>query len=73
MEGIISDLKNAVSGPKMPGAILGAAFLQNFVAEVPWAHIDIAGTAWWEKSRYYVPQGPTGWGVRLLVDFLEKM
>ncbi|HLD83692.1 MAG TPA: leucyl aminopeptidase family protein [archaeon] len=73
MEGTISDLKNAVSGPKMHGAILGAAFLQNFVAEVPWAHIDIAGTAWWEKKRYYVPQGPTGWGVRLLVDFLEKM
>lgn len=72
MEGNISDLKNALTG-RVPGAVMGAAFLQNFVGKTPWAHLDIAGTAWWDKKRYYVPQGPTGWGVRLLADFLEKM
>ena len=53
------------------GAITAACFLQKFVDGVPWAHLDIAGTAWAEEERPYVPRGATGSGVRLLVQLLQ--
>ena len=47
-----------------------ALFLQEFVnTEIPWAHIDIAGTAWSEKGRSQDPAGATGYGVRTLVEW----
>jgi leucyl aminopeptidase len=66
-----ADLKNIADGSAGAGTIVGAAFLGNFVEGVPWAHIDIAGTAWWEKDRPYLPKGPSGFGVRLIVDMLR--
>ncbi len=60
----IADMKNI--GPRAAGAITAAQFLKRFVGETPWAHLDIAGTAWTDKARPTVPKGATGFGVRLL-------
>ena len=64
-----ADIKNS-NGPG-GGAIFGAAFLQKFVGKTPWAHLDIAGTAWDVKEKSYIPKGPTGVGVRLLAQLLK--
>lgn len=57
-----------------PGAILGALFLQEFVPEsAAWAHLDIAGPAFVAKSSDYITQGGTGFGVRTLLRFIEKL
>jgi leucyl aminopeptidase len=68
----LADLRNLSKFKKgYAGSITGAAFIQEFVGETPWAHFDIAGTAWNEgAARGEVPQYATGFGVRLLVDFL---
>ena len=66
----IADLKNA-GGPHA-GTIYAACFLKKFVGSARWAHLDIAGTAWEEKGRAYLPKGATGVGVRLLVEFLKR-
>lgn len=66
----IADVKN--SGGRPAGTITAAAFLRQFVPDCPWAHVDIAGTAWEEKGTALCPKGATGVGVRLLVDFLRQ-
>jgi len=65
----IADLKN--TGGRPAGTITAAAFLQAFVKGCPWAHLDIAGTAWEEKGRPCVPKGGSGVGVRLLIEWLR--
>lgn len=65
-----ADLKNVGGGGA--GAILAALFLENFVKDVPWAHIDIAGTRYVNEERSYRPKGATGFGVRLLVNYLQN-
>ncbi len=67
-----ADLKNIGDASAGGGTITGAAFLGNFVDGVPWAHIDIAGTAYWDKDRPHLPKGPSGYGVRLIVDLLRS-
>lgn len=67
-----ADLKNIADSSAGGGTIAGAAFLGNFVEGVPWAHLDIAGTAYWEKDRPYLPKGPSGFGVRLLIELLRN-
>jgi len=52
-------------------SITAAEFLHHFAGETPWAHLDIAGTAW-NGRRPYLDKGGTGWGVRLLVDLLRQ-
>eukprot|EP01098_Paradermamoeba_levis_P003108 TRINITY_DN1448_c0_g2_i1.p1 TRINITY_DN1448_c0_g2~~TRINITY_DN1448_c0_g2_i1.p1 ORF type:complete len:220 (+),score=78.93 TRINITY_DN1448_c0_g2_i1:1075-1734(+) len=55
------------------GASTAAAFLSNFIDEgVNWAHLDIAGPAMYSKKRFHMPKNGTGFGVRLLVDFVKK-
>jgi len=71
MKSDIADLRNT-SSEKNAGTIHGAAFLKNFTDNIPWAHIDIAGTAWNSKQRGYKPKNATGYGVRLIVDFLKE-
>ena len=70
MKSKVADLRNINSG-QGAGSTAGAAFLKNFVGEVPWAHLDIAGTAWGTDDRDY-QGGPwgTGVGVRLLMQYL---
>lgn len=70
IKGKYADLDNAPEGRKA-GTIVGAAFLSNFVGETPWAHLDIAGSAW-DLGRAYVGKGASGYGVRLLVDLARS-
>jgi len=64
----IADIKNI--GGKEAGTITGACFLSRFVGETPWAHLDIAGTAWDMKGSDLAAKGATGAGVRLTLDYL---
>lgn len=61
----IADMQN-IGRDREAGSITAAQFLQRFVNKTPWAHLDIAGTAWSNKGSDLFPKGGTGWGVRLL-------
>ncbi len=69
MKSDIADLKNA--GSRDGGSITAGWFLKQFVGKTRWAHLDIAGTAWSDKSRPCSPKGATGIGVRLLIEYLR--
>jgi leucyl aminopeptidase len=62
----IADFTN--TGGRAGGAITAALFIKEFVGELPWVHIDIAGTAWAEEAKPYQPKGATGVAVRTLVE-----
>ncbi len=67
MKGSVSDLKNLGNQGRYGGACSAAGFLEHFIEnDTPWAHIDIAGTAWWKTDKPTVPRGGSGFGVRLL-------
>jgi leucyl aminopeptidase len=68
--GKYGDLDNAPEARKA-GTIIGASFLANFVGKTPWAHLDIAGSAW-DLGRAYVGKGASGYGVRLLVELARS-
>ncbi len=65
----VADIKNI--GNRTGGTITAAAFLQEFVGDTPWAHLDIAGTAWNFTEKPYIPKGPSGIGVRTLLDIIR--
>ncbi len=69
-KGTAADLTNA-SAKRKAGTIYAGSFLEEFVDERPWVHLDIAGTAW-DVGREYVGKGPTGYGVRLLVELARS-
>jgi len=64
-----ADMRNIGSG-RGAGSITAAQFLQRFVGETPWAHLDIAGVTWSKKDSAVVPKGGTSFGVRLLDRFV---
>ena len=64
-----ADVKN-IAGDRAAGSIIGAQFVQRFVNNVPWAHLDIAGVAWSKKDAPTGPKGATAFGVRLLDRFV---
>lgn len=67
-----ADIKN--SGGREGHCILGGTFLKHFVEDTtPWAHLDIAGVADSPKESAYCPKGATGFGVRLLIQYLETL
>jgi leucyl aminopeptidase len=68
----IADYQNIGTGGRGAGSIVAAEFLQKFVNETPWAHLDIAGMAWSKKDRATVPKGGTGYGVRLLDRYVRN-
>ena len=70
IKGRYGDLNNAPEERKA-GTIVGATFLANFVGETPWAHLDIAGSAW-DLGRAYAPKSASGYGVRLLVELARS-
>jgi leucyl aminopeptidase len=70
IKGKYGDLDNAPEGRKA-GTITGATFLSHFVGDTPWAHLDIAGSAW-DLGRTYAPKGASGYGVRLLVELARS-
>ena len=65
----VADLRN-IGKDRAAGTITGACFLQEFVGQTPWVHLDIAGTAWDFTSKSYVPKGPSGVGVRTLLELV---
>ncbi len=68
----IADVANL--GPRWGGAITAGKFLEHFVDEkIPWAHIDIAGPAIKHKSNNYTEKYDTGFGVRLMIDYLMNV
>jgi leucyl aminopeptidase len=74
IESSFADMKNS-SEYKQASPILAARFLEEFVGEGPWAHLDIAGTAYLERGRgdYYTDLGATGYGVRLLAELARRL
>ena len=69
--GTVADLTNAAAKRKA-GTIYAGSFLEEFVGETPWAHVDIAGTAW-DVGRPYTGNDASGFGVRLLVELARKL
>ena len=65
----IADIVN--SGGRWGGAITAAMFLKEFAEDTPWLHLDIAGTAWTEEAKPWIAKGPSGIGVRSLVEFVK--
>ena len=71
----VADMRNIGKG-RAAGTITAAAFLANAINNTPWAHLDIAGTAWTQDAttkKSYNPKGATGFGVRLVVDLLSRL
>lgn len=66
----VADMKNA--GGRIGSLVCSGYFLKEFAGEVPWVHLDIAGTSWNEKDKPYLTKGATAVGVRLLLSFLEQ-
>ena len=66
----IADMKN-IGGPGA-GSITAACFLKRHVNNTPWAHLDIAGVTWKNKSDSLNPRGASGWGVKLLFDLIKN-
>ncbi|MCL4562391.1 MAG: leucyl aminopeptidase [Chloroflexi bacterium] len=72
IKGDEADIKN--SGGREGAPIFGGIFLKQFVDDaVPWAHVDIAGTATTNEDLPYCPKGATGFGVRLLIEYLQNL
>jgi leucyl aminopeptidase len=71
MRGTVADLSN-LSKKREAGSITAASFLREFVDDTPWAHVDIAGTAW-NVDRAYTGKGGSGFGVRLLVQLARDL
>lgn len=67
----VADVKNI--GSRWGGAISAALFLQKFVDDTPWAHIDLAGPAMAESAWEYICAGGTGYGVLLLTQYIEDL
>jgi leucyl aminopeptidase len=67
----IADMINTAG--RMGGAITAAMFLREFTGGLPWIHLDIAGTAWAEETKPYMPKGPTGVGVRTLIEIASAI
>lgn len=67
----IADLKN--SGGRLAGAVTAAWFIREFAGDVPWAHLDIAGSAQSDKPRPWAPSGPTGTGVGTFINLAQRL
>jgi len=70
-KGTVADLTNA-SAKRKAGTIYAGSFLEEFVGDTPWAHVDIAGTAW-DVGRPYTGNDASGFGVRLLVELAREL
>ncbi len=71
LDSYIADISS--TGGRSAGAITAAYFLKEFVGNTPWAHLDIAGSAFLEKELRYNPREATGFGVRLFVQLLKNL
>jgi leucyl aminopeptidase len=71
LDSVVADMRN-VGGP-YAGATTAAIFLSEFVGDIPWAHLDIAGPAWTDRNLPYQPKGGTGFGIRALLAWLDAI
>ena len=67
----IADIQNT-GLTRYGGAINGAMFLKEFVADTPWLHLDIAGLAWQDAEKPWLAKGPTGVAVRSIVEWVRS-
>ncbi|MBA3631278.1 MAG: leucyl aminopeptidase [Acidobacteria bacterium] len=67
----IADIKN-IGPSRKAGTIMGAVFIQEFVKDAKWAHLDIAGTAWADDAKPHRSKGPTAVAVRTLLKLVDK-
>ncbi len=63
----VADIKNVAATPAA-GTIMAGLFLQEFVGNRPWAHLDIAAPSWSESDEGWLTRGGTGWGARTLIE-----
>ena len=70
-KGKYADLKNIYAGGQGAGTTAGAAFLSFFVGDVPWVHLDIAGTAWNGPKKSYMSAGGRGVGTRIMLELVS--
>ena len=70
IESKVADIKNV--GGRPAGSITAAAYLSKFVGDTPWAHLDIAGTAWDYTKKSYIPKGPSGICVRTFITLIRN-
>jgi len=70
IESSVADVKNV--GNRYGGAITAALFLKEFVGDVPWAHLDVAGTAFTDRGNLYWPRGATGAPARTIIRYIES-
>jgi len=70
IESKVADIKN--TGGRPGGTITAAAYLSNFVGTTPWAHLDIAGTAWDFTKKTYIPKGPSGTATRTFINLIRN-
>jgi leucyl aminopeptidase len=71
MKSDVADIRNI--GGRPAGAITGGIFLKEFADDKPWAHLDIAGTAWQDDGTPYLAKGATGVGVHTLLNLAEAL
>ncbi len=71
-ESAVADVKNTFS-TRYGGGIGAALFLEEFVDDKPWVHIDIAGPAFMDDAEHYIPKGGTGYGVRTLIELASSL
>lgn len=72
IKGDIADIRN-ISRRRSGGLVTAGFFLKRFAGDTPWAHLDIAGTAWADKPGPYTAKGATGIGVRLLMNYIASL
>jgi len=72
IKGSFADIQNIGSG-KGGGSITGAWFIREFAGDTPWIHLDIAGTAWNDETKPWLAKGPTGVGLRTLVQLITSL
>jgi leucyl aminopeptidase len=73
LDSLFADVKNCPE-KKRGSSIIAALFLERFAGEGPWAHLDIAGTAFLDRGRDYYPRlGATGYGVRLIAELARRL
>ena len=73
MEGTVSDVQNLAKSGRDAGSCTACGFLWHFIKDgLPWAHMDIAGTAWIKSDRDITPKYGTGFGVRVLEQFVRE-
>jgi leucyl aminopeptidase len=73
VKGEVADIRNSTGG-RTGGAITAAAFIESSVEDgTEWAHVDIAGTFWFDRDRPHAPKGPQGPAVRTLIALAERL